>query len=264
MPNEIKSLLDGIISDTKASYPDASSRNDAFPNGPSFDEGSFREKLSMFVLKDIICAMMHDDTKDVDGMIDDAIMKHITDNYDGSCYGYLCRSRDTLKSPVLGDIIQEIDEKTKYAAECACRTKNVQEAAMSDAEKLLDGVENYEDLRIKLKKQVSDQVVKDVTDVITKSNDAPIFTDIDKKITVSDKEPGESALSAEPLPEEENDVTTESVILRMCGVIINEAAIEKKTMSVEEGMNRAIIQYCLAETDRLFKQRPRHNIYAKL
>ena len=158
MPNEIKNLLDDIVSDTNSAFPNKTERNDSMPNGVTFDAGSFREKLSMYVLKDIVCAMMADDTKDVDGMIDEAIMKHIHDNYDGSCYGYLCRSRDRLKSPgfnVFGNIIQEIDERTKCAAERAVRTKNIQEATETNAKGLLEGVENYDQLREKLKKQVS-------------------------------------------------------------------------------------------------------------
>ena len=106
----------------------------------------------LYVLKDIVCAMLDEDIDDVDEMVDKTIMKHINSNYDGSCYGYLCHARDRLASPgmnVFGNIVQEIDEKCKCACEAACRTKNVQEAATADAKELLDGVENYDQLREK-------------------------------------------------------------------------------------------------------------------
>lgn len=264
MPNEIKNLLDDIVSDTNSAFPNKTERNDSMPNGVTFDAGSFREKLSMYVLKDIVCAMMADDTKDVDGMIDEAIMKHIHDNYDGSCYGYLCRSRDRLKSPnfnVFGSIIQEIDERTKCAAERAVRTKNIQESSETDVKELLEGVENYDQLREKLKKQVSEQVVNDVVKVITKSSDAPVFDDIDSKIEVKDKKE-DSNISPEGT-EDQADVTSESFILRMCGNIVTESAIAKNTMSTEEGFARAVIGYCINEMDRMCKQRPKTSVFAK-
>ena len=107
---DIKDLLDGVIKDTDNSYNDKTQpRNDSVSHD-KFDKVSLRDKISMFVLKDIICAMMHDDTKDLDGMIDTAIMNHINTNYGGSCYNYLTKSCDDLGgSPLLGSIIQEIN-----------------------------------------------------------------------------------------------------------------------------------------------------------
>ena len=260
MANDIKNLIDSIISDTDNSYPKASEARDGEAT-VKFDKGEFREKLSMKVLKDLICAMMHDETKDLDGMIDASIMRHIRDNYQGSCYGYLVGSRNTLNSPVLNDIIQEIDDKTEEVAETVCRTKNGCVAESVDVQVVLKNVENYDELREKLKDEVSKKVVEDVSKVITTSNDAPVFDDIDEKIEVTDKEKteGENTSSSSQMPME--DTTTESVILRVCGAIVTESAMAGNQMTTEQGINQAIVEYCITEMDKLFKQIPRISMY---
>lgn len=249
MANDIKNLLDSIIEDTDKSYPDKKEYiggMDGSPNPVTFDKGQFREKLSMFVLKDIIGAMMHDETKDLDGMIDSSIMRHIRDNYDGTCYGYITGSRDKLKSPMLSDIIQEIDDTVENVADEVSLKKDESVADKVDVNDIVKNVENYDEFREKLKKQVSDQVVNDVTKVVTTSNDAPVFDDLDEKLSKSDE-----------------DVTNESVILRLCGAIVTESAMAGNQMSTEEGMNRAIVEYCICEMDALFKQIPKMNIYSR-
>ena len=60
-----------------------------------------------------------------------------------------------------------------------------------------------------------------------------------------------------------DDVTSESVILRMCGAIVTESAMEGHQMSTDEGINQAIVEYCISELDALFKQNPKVSIYAK-
>ena len=253
MANEIKDLLDDITRDVDSSYsePDAP--------GMTFDKGAFREKLSLYVLKDIICAMLDENIDDVDEMVDRSIMKHIRDNYDGSCYGYLCHARDRLGNPdmnVFGNIIQEINHRCQCACEAACRTKNpVQEAAVADAKELLEGVDNYDDLRNKLKKEVSEQVVQDVVKVITKSADEPVFEEIDKKIDV-EKKP-ESAINPEGTKDPEDDVTKESMILKRIGDIVTEGYIENNIVDQETAYNTAIVEYAIAQMDILTKARPK-------
>ena len=253
MGNEIKNLLDDITKDVDTSY----GGSEEAP-GMTFDKGAFREKLSLYVLKDIVCAMLDEDIDDVDEMIDKSIMKHIRDNYDGSCYGYLCRARDRLASPgmnVFGNIIQEINNRCQCACEAACRTKQpVQEAATSDAKELLKGVENYDQLRDKLKKEVSQQVVDDVVKVITKSSEAPVF-DIDDKINVVDKP--ESTINPNGTSDPENDITTESMILKRIGRIVTEGAINKEPISYDEAYDTAIVEYAIAQMDILTKARPK-------
>lgn len=258
MGNEIKNLLDDITKDVNASYE---------PNegpGITFDKGAFREKLSLYVLKDIICAMLDENIDDVDEMVDRSIMKHINDNYNGSCYGYLCHARDRLANPdmnVFGNIVQEIDNKCKNACEATCRTKNVQEAAVTDAKELLKDVENYDQLRDKLKKEVSQQVVDDVVKVITKSSEAPVFN-IDDKVKVVNNP--ESAINPNGTKDPENDITNESFILKRIGGIITEGAINKEVISYEEAYNTAIVEYAIAQMDVMTKARPKRlNLFTK-
>ena len=300
--------MDDIIKDTDKRY----SEDDGYEK---FDKEGFREKLSMFVLRDIIDAMMAHDTKDLDGMIDDSIMKHIHDDYKGTCYGYLCKSRDKCKSPLLADIIQEIDEKTNEVAQECALTKNEPVVEAADVKKMLEGVDDYDSFIEKLASEVSQKVVDDVAGLLTDGGaKAPSFSDLDDKIelqptdqkAVEDEEAPaddaapeggpEQAATEEPVenpdkqkateePEvkkeeaepaeaaEVSDVApaegaeapeisaTESVILTMCGNIVLESALNGVKMPTEEGLERAIVQFCLAEMDHLFKQPS--NIYDK-
>lgn len=254
MANEIKDLLDDITNDVDNSYAPEGG------NGVTFDSGKFRERLSLYVLKDIVCAMLNENPEDVDEMVDNSIMKHIRDNYDGSCYGYLCHARDRLASPemnVFGNIVQEIDEKCKCACEAACRTKQVQEAATEDIKEMLDGVTNYNELREKLKEEVSDEVVNDVVAVITKSAEAPTFTNLDKKVAVVNT--NENSINPDGTKDisPEDDLTTESFILKRIGNIISEGAINGESISQEEAYDTAIVEYAIAQMDVMTKARPK-------
>lgn len=247
MANDIKNLLDDIINNTDNSLP--SEKTDDNSTCEMFDKESFREKLSMFVLKDIICAMMHRETKDLDEMIDNSIMRHIKDDYKGTCYGYLCKSRDALNSPLVGDIIQEIDDKTEEAAEESSRTKNKVNADEVDIRELLKNVENYDEFDKMITDTTSERVIKEVSDLYTKSNQPPTFDGLDKKIKV--------------VSGNQSDVTTESAILKMCGTIVSEAAISGNPISVEQGLEQAIIEFCINDMDYLFKQKPAVSIYQR-
>lgn len=310
MAKNIKGLMDDIIKDTDKRY----SEDDGYEK---FDKEGFRERLCMFVLRDIIDAMMAHDTKDLDGMIDDSIMQHIHDDYKGTCYGYLCKSRDKCKSPMLADIIQEIDEKVNEVAQECSLTKNEPVLESAEVKKMLEGVEDYDSFVEKLASEVSQKVVDDVAGLLTDGGaKAPSFSDLDDKIELkpagavedteapaNEAEPTEEtpAATEEPVenPEEnkegateepevkkEEDTSaaadvapdtasapeastdeapeisaTESVILTMCGNIVLESAMNGVKMPTEEGLERAIVQFCLAEMDRLFKQPS--NIYDK-
>lgn len=297
---DIKSLMDDIINDTDKRYSD----DEAYEK---FDREKYREQLSMFVLKDIISAMMANQTDGLDEMIDDSIMKHIHDDYKGTCFGYLCNARDKCKSPLLADVIQEIENKTAETAQECAITKNRCVAEAADVKKMLEGVEDYEGFISKLAEEVSEKVVNDVAGLLTDGGaKAPTFSDLDDKIdlqptnanateeTPEDSSEGEAdstsaeptdganpdAATATPGADETTEVKTEeddsaagdmsgdtsgdaggeevsteaSVILTMCGNIVLESAIEGHRMSTEEGIERAIVQFCLAEMDFMFKQ----------
>jgi len=258
MPNDVKSLLDSIIDDTDNSYPKGKGGHTSIgPVGShshpqTFDSGKFREKLSLYVLHDLVVAMMHDETKDLDDMIDHSIMRHINQEYNGSCYGYLCGARDRLKSPLFSDIIQEIDDKTDKVKDEIKETKDDEEALNGEIniQDILKNVTDYEEFRDKLKEVVSNKVVDDVAGVITKRNDAPTFDDLDEVMVKKD---------ADKVKEE--DTTQESVILRLCGAIVTESAINNEPISTEQGLNMAIVEYCLNQMDFLCKAIPKKSMY---
>lgn len=246
--NDVKNLLDSIIDDTDNSYNDNKMNSSHVSINPrsgshlprTFDSGKFREKLSLYVLHDLVSAMMHDETTDLDDMIDESIMRHILNDYHGTCYGYLCHSRDRLKSPLVGDIIQEIENKTVDVEKEVQVTKDEDGIKSTiDIDEILKNVSNYDEFRDKLKNAVSDKVVKDVTDVVTKRNDAVVFDDLDEE------------LDAKRADDITPDNTNESVILRICGAIVTEAAMNKQPISTEEGINKAIVEYCIDQMDYL-------------
>lgn len=264
MANDIKALLDAIIDDkSSASKPivgDVPMNQrpvNTMMQHVKFDTTDFREKLSLCVLHDIIGAMMHDETADIESMIDESIMKHIRDDYKDTCFGYLCKSRDRLNSPVLGDIVQEIEDAANTTA------ANVEKSGLAEKDpdmitkEILKNVKNYDELREILKQKVSEKVINDVSKVITQSNDAPIFkNNIDDKISVQN----DAGL------QHTNDVEaamSESAIFTMCGNIVTEAAVNGVQMDSEEGLNRAIITYCLGEMDALFKSDPSRSILSR-
>lgn len=263
---DVKSLLDSIIDTTNNSYK-KNNKGPAFKKDTvgatitsnnfhpqTFDKGKFKEKLSLYVLHDIVSAMMHDETTDLDGMIDESIMNHIKNNYDGSCYNYLCTAKDRLKSPLVADILQEMDDETEKKSDELEETKDDDSLAGEiNIAVLLKDVTNYDEFREKLKKQVSEKVVDDVAGVITKSNDAPVFDDLDEELNKKDADE----------VNDKDDVTKESVIMKLCGAIVTEYAVEKNPISTEEGMNRAIVEYCLNEMDYLFKATPKQSMYDK-
>ena len=201
--------------------------------------------------------MMADDTAGLDEMVDKSIMKHINDNYDGSCYGYLCAARDRLKSPLLAGVVQEVDDITEETEDKLEETKDDDTLAGNiNIQVLLKDVTNYDEFRDKLKDAVSKKVVDDVYGVVTKSNDAPVFDDLDEEL---DKKNDEDL--QEEKEKKEEDVTEESVIMRLTGAIVTEHAIAKDPITTDEGMDQAIVEYCLHELDMCFKARPKTSFW---
>ena len=269
MPNNVKDMLDSIINNTDNSYQ-KDDKGPAFKKDTvgatvtsnnfhpqTFDAGKFKEKLSLYVLHDLVDAMMADDTAGLDEMVDKSIMKHINDNYDGSCYGYLCAARDRLKSPLLAGVVQEVDDITEETEDKLEETKDDDTLAGNiNIQVLLKDVTNYDEFRDKLKDAVSKKVVDDVYGVVTKSNDAPVFDDLDEEL---DKKNDEDL--QEEKEKKEEDVTEESVIMRLTGAIVTEHAIAKDPITTDEGMDQAIVEYCLHELDMCFKARPKTSFW---
>lgn len=269
MPNNVKDMLDSIINNTDNSYQ-KNDKGTAFKantvgatvtsnnfHPQTFDSGKFKEKLSLYVLHDLVDAMMADDTEGLDEMVDKSIMKHINDNYDGSCYGYLCAARDRLKSPILAGVVQEVDDITEETSEELEENKDDDTlAGQINIQLLLKDVTDYDTFRDKLKNAVSKKVVDDVYGVVTKRNDAPVFDDLDEELEKQDKDEVQEKAEAN-----EEDVTEESVIMRLTGAIVTEHAIAKDPISTDEGMDQAIVEYCLHELDMCFKAKPKTSFW---
>jgi hypothetical protein len=122
---------------------------------------------------------------------------------------------------------------------------------------MLKDVEHYDELRDKIKAEVSQKVVEDVSQVIIRSDQAPTFEKLDESLEKKkkDKTSTDDTLS--------DDIATESVIMRMCGSIVTEAAMNKTPISTEEGLNRAIVEYCIVQMDALFKQHSNTNGFSR-
>ena len=267
MANDVKAMLDSIINNTDNSYAKKGDKGPAIKKDTvgatvaqntypvtTFDSGKFKEKLSLYVLHDLVNAMMADDTAGLDEMVDKSIMNHINNNYEGSCYGYLCAARDRLKSPLLAGVVQEVDDVTAETEEKLEETKDDDTLAGNiNIQVLLKDVTNYDEFRDKLKDAVSKKVVDDVYGVVTKSNDAPVFDDLDEEL--------DKAKDEDVTEKKEEDVTEESVIMRLTGAIVTESAIAGNKITTEEGMDQAIVEYCLHELDMCFKARPKTSFW---
>lgn len=238
--SDVRDMLDSIINNTRDSYPEKPMVDDSHMGRNScvqFDKGEFREKLSLYVLKDLISAMMHDETSDMDNVIDNSIIRHINDDCKNTCYGYLVNARNKLGSPLFDDIIQEIDAKVDEVDQKIKDTKDPDEVDKVDIKDIVKNVDNYQELADKLRDKVSKEVVDEVSKVILKSNDAPVFDKVNEKVN--------------------NDVVKESVIFNMCENVVMEYAMNGEKISTEDGLNIAIVEYCINKLDYLTRTVPR-------
>ena len=253
---DIKNLLDGIIERTNTAYP-ASANNVTSGNlgalhkvntPTTFDKGAFKEKLAMYVLKDIIQAMMMDDTSDLDNTIDTSILRHMHDDCGCGCYNYLSNARHKLKSDLLGDIIQEIDNAADEVTVKVSVTKDPSVADQVDVKEILKNVENYEDFTKLLKEKTANQVVNQMKSVLLQSNDAPTFDtkSLDQKIGNNEK------------------AVEESSIMKIYSTIIYESYVDgKPTISSDMGMEMAFVEYCIDQLDHVFMATPKRSVMAR-
>lgn len=253
---DIKNLLDGIIERTNTAYP-ASANNVTSGNlgalhkvntPTTFDKGAFKEKLAMYVLKDIIQAMMMDDTSDLDNTINTSILRHMHDDCGCGCYNYLSNARHKLKSDLLGDIIQEIDNAADEVTVKVSITKDPSVADQVDVKEILKNVENYEDFTKLLKEKTANQVVNQMKNVLLQSNDAPTFDSktLDQKIGNNEK------------------AVEESSIMKIYSTIIYESYVDgKPTISSDMGMEMAFVEYCIDQLDHVFMATPKKSLMAR-
>jgi hypothetical protein len=260
---DIKNMLDDIIDRTNKSYP-ASAENVKDGNlgalhkinaPTTFDKGAFKEKLAMYVLKDVIQAMMVDDTSDLDNTIDTSILRHMNDDCGCGCYNYLKNAKERLKSDLIGDIIQEIDAKTDEVAKKVSDTKDPSVANDVDVKDLLKNVDDYEEFTKLLTEKTTNQVVDQMKKVIVGSNRGPVW---------NDKDVEEGIGNGAKKPTAENNAVKESSIMKIYSTIIYESYVDgKPTIDEETGMEMAFIEYCLDQLDHAFKATPRRPIMAR-
>ena len=271
MGKDIKELIGDIITTTDNSYP-TSSGNVNVVNPPlTFDRGAFREKLSLNVLRDIVHAMLADDYEDMDGMIDKSIINHINDDYNGSCYNYLCRSKDATKSPMIADIIERIDETVDETENKLILTKDPTVAGDSiDALELEKSVDNYKDFRDMIKKKVSEKVINSVVAELIGNTDTPTFKDkldksLEEKRKERDNEPDSNENNNDMTVGPENMIQPagESVIITATGKIYAESARSGIQRSYDDCMREAILEYCLTNLDFCWKQHTKNNFHDK-
>lgn len=240
----VKQLIDQVIADTPNNGFDSQGTTDR--GFPQFDKRECKNKLSMLVLKDLIQGMMRDEPiEGLDNMIGQSLGKYLNDpafkNVDA--YDYICQSRDRLSSPLLGELIQELDTATD---ELETKAKDGEKVDLDNVNvnDILKKVENYDDLRKTLKEIVSQKVVRDVTKNILNSDDSPTFGNLDEKLAkVSD------------------EVLQNSVIMTISSKIFKESYKEDKHTDPDVATQRAIVEFCVYQLGRVFKQTPRVDIF---
>lgn len=260
MADDVKNMLDDIINRTNKSYP-ASAANVTDGNlgaihkintPTTFDKDAFKEKLAMYVLKDIIQAMMVDDTSDLDNTIDTAILRHMKDDCGYGCYNYLKNAKDRLKSDLIGDIIQEINEAADETAAKVSITKDPSIANDVDVKNILENVENYEDFKKLMAEKTTNQVVEQMKTILKDSNAPAVF----------DGEELDNKIGAGPI--KDNKAVNESSIMKIYSTIIYESYVDgQPTISQDMGMEMAFLEYCIDQLDHAFKITPKHPLMAR-
>jgi hypothetical protein len=274
--NSISSLLNDIIS----KGTDNPSQNVVPEANRSFDKEAAKEKLAFGIIKDMTKAMMNDDTPKDESMLDNSILDHIHNDYKGTCFGYLNDAKNRLKSPLFESMIEAIEEAV-IQEEADFEDKGYVADNHKISEDILDGNPDYQTFRDKLAKETSNMVVNDVAGELLKSNQTPDFSNIDNKIKGVSEDPnteppaeeaeltgGEAPTGEEPVTEEEQELPTapteeynaslnESAILNMTQTIVTESFVNGKPMTTEDGMEKAICEFCVQQLCFLVKDTSR-------
>lgn len=257
---DIKDLIGDIIDTTDNSYP-SSPTNTAETNPVlTFDKGSFREKLSLGVLRDIISAMLNDETEDMEGLIDKSIINHLKRDYDGSCYDYLCKSRDKCCSPMLTDVIQEIDDKTEEVANKIALSKDDTTLTdLSDPLELEKAVDNWKEFRENIKKKVSRKIIDSVAAELTQNDDPTFVDNLDDSLKKAKGEAADENNEEPKVPGAPTGVGESCIIIDAAAAIFAESA---GSISYDDAINQATVEFALSEMDACFKQYT-NQFYAK-
>ena len=258
----ISSLLNDIISNGSNATTTVVNPSDA---NVSFDKDKEKDKLAFGVIKDMTKAMMADDVPD-ESMVDSSIMDHIQNDYKSTPFGYLNDAKNRLKSPLLESLVEAIED-TVIQEEADFKEKGYVSDIHKISSDILEGNPDYQTFRDKLAKETSNMVVNDVSSELLKSNQAPDFSNIDNKIKpVSKNEATPEGGEEEPVTEEEQELPTtpveenmqtESAIINMSQTIVTESYAAGKPMTTEQGMEKAICEYCVQQLCFLLKDTSR-------
>lgn len=254
----ISSLLNDIISNGSNATTTVVNPSDA---NVSFDKDKEKDKLAFGVIKDMTKAMMADDVPD-ESMVDSSLMDHIQNDYKSTPFGYLNDAKNRLKSPLLESLVEAIED-TVIQEEADFKEKGYVSDNHKISSDILEGNPDYQTFRDKLAKETSNMVVNDVSSELLKSNQAPDFSNIDNKIKpVSKNEATPEGGEEEPVTEEEQELPTtpveenmqtESAIINMSQTIVTESYAAGKPMTTEQGMEKAICEYCVQQLCFLLK-----------
>lgn len=230
----------------------------------SFDKDKEKNKLAFGVIKDMTKAMMADDVPD-ESMVDASIMDHIQNDYKSTPFGYLNDAKNRLKSPLLESLVEAIED-TVIQEEADFKEKGYVSDNHKISSDILEGNPDYQTFRDKLAKETSNMVVNDVAGELLKSNQAPDFSNIDNKIKPVSKNEAAPEGGEEPVTEEEQELPTtpveenmqtESAIINMSQTIVTESYAAGKPMTTEQGMEKAICEYCVQQLCFLLKDTSR-------
>lgn len=258
----ISSLLNDIIAN--GSNATTSVVNPSNVN-VSFDKDKEKDKLAFGVIKDMTKAMMADDPPKDESMIDSSIMDHIQNDYKSTPFGYLNDAKNRLKSPLLESLIESIEEAV-IQEEADLKEKGYVSDNHKISSDILEGNPDYQTFRDKLAKETSNMVVNDVAGELLKTNQTPDFSNIDNKIKPVTKEDGSAPAEEEPVTEEdqelpttpvEENMQTESAIINMSQTIVTESYAAGNPLTTEQGMEKAICEYCVQQLCFLFKDTSR-------
>lgn len=259
----ISSLLNDIIAN--GSNATTSVVNPSNVN-VSFDKDKEKDKLAFGVIKDMTKAMMADDPPKDESMIDSSIMDHIQNDYKSTPFGYLNDAKNRLKSPLLESLIESIEEAV-IQEEADLKEKGYVADNHKISSDILEGNPDYQTFRDKLAKETSNMVVNDVAGELLKTNQTPDFSNIDNKIKpVTKEEATPEGGEEEPVTEEdqelpttpvEENMQTESAIINMSQTIVTESYAAGNPLTTEQGMEKAICEYCVQQLCFLFKDTSR-------
>jgi hypothetical protein len=139
---------------------------------------------------------------------------------------------------------------------------------------------DYQTFRDKLSKETSNMVVNDVAKEVLKTKDTPVFN-IDEKIKAVSNDPNEAEFESGPEAEGQDNINvedtgdgniteqdqelqtapvedienplSESMIVRMTQNIVSESYVQGKPMTTDQGMEKAVCEFCVQQLCFLVK-----------